>query len=86
MKKILTRLLFCPEESLNNVLMHIPVGIVIVFLAMLSGWVALVFGIGFFIYELNEQHDLGDKAYQDIKGCLFGIGMTGIPWALVTII
>ena len=84
--KILPKLLFCPEEFVGNVLLHIPVGLVTVGLAFLSGWLALVFGLGFLAYELSEEKKINDVAFQDIKGWLFGIGILGIPLALAGVI
>jgi hypothetical protein len=68
-------MLFCEEATVGNVLLHIPVGIVNTIIAVyLSGWLGLVFGIGFIVYELKEQKIITDKAYPDIQGWLWGIG------------
>lgn len=78
LRRILSKCFFCPEYDLDNVLIHIPLGILNVGLALLSGWVALIFGYGFVRYELNEQRALQDKAYQDIKGWLWGMGIMSV--------
>jgi hypothetical protein len=77
-KKILSKIFFCDEDSVNNVLMHIPVGNVNVGIALYNPYLGLLFGVGFIIYELNEQLTYGDKAFQDIKGWLWGIGILSI--------
>jgi hypothetical protein len=78
MKEILSKIFFCPPEFVNNVLLHIPVGLVTVGLAFLNGWLCLVFGLGFIFYELSEERKINDTAFQDIKGWLFGIGILGV--------
>jgi len=78
LRKILARILFCDEDDLDNVLLHIPVGVVIVLLCLVSGWLALIFGYGFIKYETIERKTLRDKCFPDIQGCLWGIGILGV--------
>jgi len=83
MRKILSKILFCDEYDLNNVLLHIPVGIITVLIGIFSGWIGLVFGLGFITYELSERKILQDKAYPDIQGWLWGIGLLSIILLIV---
>ena len=78
LRKILARILFCDEDDLDNVLLHIPVGIATVLIGIYSGWLAVIFGYGFIKYEGIERRELRDKAYPDIQGWLWGIGILGI--------
>jgi hypothetical protein len=78
MRAILSKILFCDELDLDNVLMHIPVGIINTLICCLSGWLGLIFAYGFIKYERIEQKDIHDKAYPDIQGWLWGIGISAI--------
>lgn len=87
-KEILAKILFCDVDSVGNVLMHIPVGLVNIAIGiglheagfpLLGASVAFLFGYGFMRYELDEQRHLGDKAYKDIHGWLWGLGILGVP-------
>jgi len=81
MKAILAKLLFCDVYDLDNVVLHIPVGVINTLLCLVSGWIALVFGLGFITYEvvqLVKGKIPEDKAYPDIQGWLWGIALTGI--------
>ena len=78
MRDFLAKLLFCDVYDLNNVLLHMPVGVATVLLCLVSGWLGLIFGLGFIIYELSERKILEDKAYPDIQGWMWGIALTGI--------
>lgn len=77
-KDIISKILFCNSKDVGNVLLHIPVGIVNVAIGVLSGWLALVFGIGFIIYQLSEQKIINDRAFPAIQGFLWGIGIFAI--------
>ena len=78
MKNILSKILFCPPEFVNNVLLHIPVGLFNAILIRESGWLTLLFGVGFLTYEISEQKKIGDTAFQDIKGWLWGLAYMGV--------
>ena len=87
MRETLAKILFCNVYDLENVLLHIPVGAVNVFVAVYSGWVALLFGAGFLAYEvLQRVVERKDKAYPDIQGWLWGIGILSIILLLVRVI
>jgi hypothetical protein len=81
LKKILAILLFCKECDLKNVLLHMPLGVIIIGIAVglyLAGFPSLAagflisFSIGFMMYELAERPVLHDKAFPDIQGYLWG--------------
>lgn len=68
-------------ERLWRIIVHVPVGIVTVLLSQVeTGGTALavLFTIGFFIYELNEDSDINDKAWKDIVGWLWGVAIMGL--------
>jgi len=67
--------------------MHIPVGLANAFIAFVSGWLGLVFGLTFLGYELNEDICYKkDKAYVDLKGYLAGIGIGAVAWAVAKLL
>jgi len=72
---------------MNRVLIHIPVGLATTFIASISGWVGLIFGMAFVAYELNEDiYYKKDKAYVDLKGFLIGIVVGTGVWAIVKLV
>ena len=84
MRKILAKLLFCSEYDLNNVLLHLPLGAVIIGLGVgldvvglpfVSAGLIVAFTFGFIMYELSERSILHDKAFPDIQGYLWGVGL-----------
>lgn len=86
MKKILARLLFCEESSVDNVLLHIPVGVVNVAVYLIFPLLALLFGYGYIKYETTQRRVVQDKAYPELQGWLWGMGLTAIViliWELV---
>ena len=78
LRRLLARLLFCDSAVLNGVLIHIPVGIFTVYISYLSGWLGLIFGLGYIVYELNEQKIISDKCYPELQGWLYGISFGAI--------
>ena len=83
MRKILAKLLFCREYDLNNVLLHLPLGLVILGLGVgldvvgvpfVGAGLVVAFTFGFIMYELSERSVLHDKAFPDIQGFLWGLG------------
>jgi hypothetical protein len=85
-KKILSKMLFCTEDTVGNVLLHIPVGVITVIIAMLSPILALAFYYGFIKYELKESRIIHDKAYPDIQGSLWGIGIAAVITLIVKVV
>ena len=83
MRKILSKILFCDEYDLNNVLLHIPLGMIVVLISLWSGWLSLAFYYGFIRYELKESKKIQDKGYPDIQGSLWGIGLLSIILLIV---
>ena len=69
------------EVKSGRAWLHFPVGAFNVFLAYTNWVVALLFLVGFFLYELNEDMHLKDKAYLDIKGYCWGVALAGFIWA-----
>lgn len=63
--------------------MHIPHGIIIVWLAHLIPVLGLCWFIGFMLYELNQDYHTRDQAHVDIFGCLVGIVIGGIISAIL---
>ena len=67
------------KDEWKRVLMHIPVGIVTIALGyFISQWVGVLFGFGFLVYEAIELLELGNGSWKDIKGWLWGLGLTGL--------
>jgi len=86
MRNFLAKLLFCDVYDLDNVALHIPVGVINALLCLVSGWLALIFGLGFLTYEvvqLFKGNIPGDKAYPDIQGWLWGIALAGITILII---
>ena len=87
-RNILTKILFCNELDLNNVLLHIPLGgasTLIPFIFYHCGFTG--FGVGllcilpfiFIAYEVIEKKVIQDRCYPDIQGYFEGfIGVAGI--------
>jgi len=72
---------------MRRVLIHIPVGLANAFVAFVSGWLGLIFGVAFVAYELNEDiYYKRDKAYVDLKGFLIGIVAGAVVWGIVKLI
>jgi len=85
MRNFLSRVLFCNICDLDNVLLHIPVGMLTVAIALFSPLVALAFYYGFIKYETVERRVIRDKCFPDIQGSLIGIVLLGIPLAIARI-
>ena len=58
--------------------LHIPVGLLNVFFALICPPLSILFFIGFMIYELSEDWRIKDQAYKDIAGYLWGLAIGGI--------
>ena len=83
LKEILSKIFFCDEDSLNSVLLHIPVGLANVGICLFSGCLAVLFGVGFIFYELRESKVIQDKGYPELQGWLWGIGILAIILLIV---
>ena len=69
-----------PRKYWGRIALHIPIGIVISLLILIHPTLSVMFGAGFYIYEISENFDEHDKAYPDIAGSLWGIviGAVGV--------
>jgi len=78
--------LFTGHTKTQGYLCHLPHGIFTVVAAVYAHWViALLFGIGFCIYEINQEWHYsweGDKAHQDIGGWLLGMVIGGLVYSI----
>ncbi len=82
MKNIIKRL-FIEHSALQGYVAHLGHGIANVFLAVYVHWtIALLFGFGFIIFELNQEWHLRDQAHQDIAGWLLGIVLGSIVYII----
>lgn len=66
------------KKELGRVLLHLPLGLLVCLLGYTAWWLALIFTTGFVIYELDQDWKIGDDAYKDIKGWLYGVGIGGL--------
>ncbi len=67
------------KDEWERVLMHIPVGMLTVVLGFfVAWWLGPLFGIGFLIYEVDEDWHLRNGAWKDIKGWLWGLAILGL--------
>jgi len=66
------------REELERVLLHIPLGLLTVLFGCYIGWwLAIIFSVGFLVYEVDQDWKISDNAYVDIKGFLWGCGIGG---------
>ncbi len=63
------------KQKTIRALIHVPVGIFNVFCLYVGVVFGVLFFIGFFIYELQQDYRLKDGAYLDIFGWLIGFGL-----------
>ena len=82
MRDFLSKLLFCDVCDLDNVLLHIPVGVIVVVVALFSPLVAAATYYGFIKYETVQRRQVRDKCFPDIQGSLIGIILLAIPLAI----
>jgi len=78
------RKLFIEQSTLQGLVAHTPHGIVTVFLAIEVHWViALLFGIGFIVYEVMHEWRLRDNSWNDLAGWLLGMAICGIIYRVI---
>ena len=65
-------------DKFIRAVMHIPVGIFNVVCVWLNPTYGILFFLGFFIYELQQDYRLKDGAYLDIFGWLIGFALAVI--------
>ena len=78
MREFFAKLLFCKPDSVDNVGLHIPVGMINVIVYYAFAYLALAFSLGFFFYELRQSHLTNDKGYDDIQGWLWGLAIMAV--------
>ena len=67
----------------KRILLHVPVGVATVALLEAHAALAVIFFLGFMVYELNEDWRIRDCAFVDIAGYLWGLALAGLAkWAL----
>ena len=59
---------------MKRIILHIPVGLLLTWLTTFNPVLAVLFFLGFAMYELNEDYYLKDQAWKDVAGLLWGIG------------
>jgi len=66
-----------PEQRARRLLMHIPVGIILVWIAVwrfpLGVMPAIAYILYFAFYEYAENKDIEDMSWPDVHGCIVGI-------------
>lgn len=73
------------RKALVRLLVHLPLGALIVLSARLSWTLPLAFTALFIYYEHNEDHWLRDQAWHDVAGALWGMALTSLTWAASTL-
>lgn len=68
---------------MRRLLLHLPVGLVNVLALWLSVPLGLSFTAGFLLYEVDENWEIKDKAYPDVKGWLWGYALGVLVWAML---
>jgi len=63
------------KQRVVRLLLHIPAGLVTCLAVYVHWSLVLVFFGAFAIYELNEDTHIEDRAFHDILGYLFGLGI-----------
>ncbi len=77
--RFIIRKLFIENTSLQGYCSHVPHGVFNVFAAVYIHWtIALLFGVGFIIFEWWQHKAKGDLPHQDIAGWLLGLVIGGI--------
>jgi len=63
---------------MSRLLLHIPVGISIAFLAIFNKALGALLAVFFLAYEFNQDKYKRDHAYKDIIGATWGIAIAGV--------
>ena len=69
--------------SVDRFWLHVPVGLVLVFLAWLSWVLCIVYAALFLAYELNEDVWTKDNAWKDLAGPMAGVILGSVIWTLI---
>ena len=79
--RLIIRKLFIENTPLQGYVAHTPHGAFTVYAAVYIHWVvALLFGVGFIIFEWWQHKAKGDLPHQDIAGWLLGIVIAGLVY------
>lgn len=70
----------------HRILIHIPMGVLIVEGAYLHWAVPLCLTALFIFYERNEDHWLRDQAWKDVAGALWGMSLDILVRRLATLL
>jgi len=70
-------------SDLHRVILHLPVGVANVLIVYVHWSLALVFGLGFALYEVCQDKVTGDNAHKDLKGWLWGMIITAAVILLI---
>lgn len=70
--------LFIEDTPLQGYVAHIPHGVITVMLVDIHWILSLLFGGGFIIFQLNQEHDGYPSAHYDLAGWLFGLAIAGV--------
>jgi len=74
------------QEDLARVLLHIPIGLIAGF-SYFAHWVfPLVIIVSILFYEWNEDEDIADQAWKDVKGIIWGLGILAITLAILKLV
>lgn len=81
--KYIIHRLFIDCSPLQGYTAHLGHGIFTVVAAVYIHWtIALLFGIGFIVFELVQQDNKGDEAQQDLAGWLLGMVIGGLVYSI----
>ncbi len=75
--------LFIEHSALQGFVAHIPHGVVTVFAAVYVHWtIALLFGIGFIVYQYWQKYQGHPVDPDDLGGWLLGMVIGGMVYAI----
>lgn len=75
--------LFTEHTALQGYVAHFPHGAVTVLLVDVHWILSLLFGGGFLIFQLNQEHDGYPAAHYDLAGWLLGLAVCGVIKVLI---
>lgn len=82
MKSLIKRL-FIDCSPLQGYVAHLGHGVFTVVAAVYIHWtIALLFGVGFIIFEWLQHKAKGDNPHEDIAGWLLGMVIAGIIYSI----